>query len=248
MVIAERYDTGRPQLHGLALNAFSKEIGLKHKWNRVLDIACGTGHSSVPLLGLSNRVVGIDVSESMIQIAKRNQTDIDFIVSSAERLPSGLGTFNAIFIANGFHWINKQELLGSIKDSLSFNGWFVIYGLGAPRTMLGNPNYDNWYKNDYLKRYPKPITLGGSFSQFVSASGGVLSSYSSINIVHNMALSCLELQAMITSQSNIHQALDNGLASIEEIDSYFESVLPTFFSNENEVFPFNIKIEYSLRQ
>jgi hypothetical protein len=41
---------------------------------------------------------------------------------------------------------------------------------------------------------------------------------------------------------------DNGLDTIEGIDSYFGTVLPTFFGSEKEMFPFNIQIEYSKRQ
>ena len=246
-IIAERYDIGRPRLHELALRAFIEAIEQKAKWSNVLDIACGTGHSTVPLLDLSNYVMGIDISPSMIEIAKRNHSNIEFIVSSAESLPRDMKQFDAIFIANGFHWINKQELLSVIKALLKENGWFVIYGLGSPKVMLGNNNYESWYKNEYWKRYPNPTNAGGSFEHFVSTSNGLLGKHSLINIEQNIEMTCTELRAMITTQSNIHQAIENKISTIQEIDSYLDSVLPKFFTNEKESFPFNIQIQYSKR-
>ncbi len=48
----------------------------------VLDAGCGTGYLSGKLFEKGARVTGVDLSEKMIEIAKRNNPQIDFYVDS----------------------------------------------------------------------------------------------------------------------------------------------------------------------
>ncbi|MBV7330826.1 class I SAM-dependent methyltransferase [Chloroflexi bacterium TSY] len=137
--IATRYDNGRPQLHGAIITLFVKEIGQSEPFSVVLDVACGTGHSSEPLMQISKRVIGIDVSRAMIEIARRNLPNVEFKIGRAESLPSDIGPIDAAFVGNGFHWLNKQKFLLSLSHLLSPSGWLAVYGLGSPNNMIGNP-------------------------------------------------------------------------------------------------------------
>lgn len=51
--------------------------------NSVLDIACGTGNTSIPLAQLGWRVTGVDLSQQMLQHARKkaseNQADVIFL-------------------------------------------------------------------------------------------------------------------------------------------------------------------------
>src|SRR5680860_143622 len=58
---------------------------------KVIDIACGTGAQVFEIAAKAGTVVGVDLSESMINYAnkqakKRNITNVDFIVSDATNL------------------------------------------------------------------------------------------------------------------------------------------------------------------
>jgi len=67
-----------------------------HVGEKVLDLACGTGFFSgifAQTVGSKN-VVGVDIGKQLITIAKKNNPEIDFQVSSAQDL--------SIFPANNF--------------------------------------------------------------------------------------------------------------------------------------------------
>jgi ubiquinone/menaquinone biosynthesis C-methylase UbiE len=52
----------------------------------VLDAGCGTGYLTAKLRDRGARVIGVDVSESMVAIARKEHPDIDFRVDSCTEL------------------------------------------------------------------------------------------------------------------------------------------------------------------
>ena len=78
-----------------AIERQATEIGLCGR--RALDIACGTGKSTIPLLVRGYSVVGCDISQGMVREAQRklpDQADA-FFVADMRRLPA-LGEFDLV--------------------------------------------------------------------------------------------------------------------------------------------------------
>lgn len=46
---------------------------------RILDLACGTGNSAAPLLMRGYEVTGVDASEAMLEVARRNHPQADWL-------------------------------------------------------------------------------------------------------------------------------------------------------------------------
>jgi ubiquinone/menaquinone biosynthesis C-methylase UbiE len=66
---------------------------------RVLDVACGTGvltRHLVGLVGPDGTVVGLDVNERMLAVAKRKAPAIEWRQGRAEELPFDAGSFDAV--------------------------------------------------------------------------------------------------------------------------------------------------------
>jgi ubiquinone/menaquinone biosynthesis C-methylase UbiE len=93
--------------------------------NRILDIGTGSGLLAIELLKTLNSealITGIDISEDMLSIARRNAAEaglgskIDFKVSSAAAMPFSNGSFD-IVISNAslHHWIDPQAVFREIK-------------------------------------------------------------------------------------------------------------------------------------
>ncbi|QLE39683.1 class I SAM-dependent methyltransferase [Nostoc sp. C052] len=85
----------------------------------VLDIACGTGEFERLLLAeySSQQIVGIDISEEMLAIAKLKCSaypQVSFQMASASRLPFDSNIFDVIVSANSFHYFD--EPLAALKE------------------------------------------------------------------------------------------------------------------------------------
>ncbi len=68
---------------------------------RILDVAAGTGTSSAALARSGATVVGVDISEGMIELARQRHPTIEFQVADAERLPFGDDEFDAVTVSFG---------------------------------------------------------------------------------------------------------------------------------------------------
>jgi ubiquinone/menaquinone biosynthesis C-methylase UbiE len=71
--------------------------------NRVLDVGCGTGivaRSAAPRVGASGRVVGIDLNEGMLRVARRTAADlvppVEWRQGDAISLPFPDGSFDVV--------------------------------------------------------------------------------------------------------------------------------------------------------
>ncbi len=78
---AERYNKYRPMYHAIPFQMVRDFLG--HDFNAALDVACGTGHSTLALAKFSKSTVGCDVSESMLAEAPQ-APDIEFVQAKAE--------------------------------------------------------------------------------------------------------------------------------------------------------------------
>ena len=245
-ILAERYDEKRPKQHRVIIQTFVNEISQETKFAHVLDVACGTGHSSHPLLEISDKVTGVDISEEMVNIAKRNIPEIDFRVSPAERLFCENNSIDAAFVGMAFHWFDKDAFLSELSRILKPGGWLVIYGLGSPKDMSLTPTYRKWYTENYWQEFPNPPRSGGSFSEMIELHKEQFSYEGELNIRFDYHMNQDELRELLTTQSNIQQAVENG-QSLESIDSYLNKELNQFFETERKTINFKGNGQYAKR-
>ncbi|HUP73300.1 MAG TPA: methyltransferase domain-containing protein [Acidimicrobiales bacterium] len=66
---------------------------------RVLDVACGTGivaRSAADLVAPGGAVVGVDLNEAMLTVARRVRPDIEYRQGNAAALPFAVGSFDTV--------------------------------------------------------------------------------------------------------------------------------------------------------
>lgn len=101
------------------------------KNKRILDVACGTGKSTEPLLRNEIEVVGCDHDPLMIEEAKKQAVlknlPITYVVAEAEKLPFIDSSFDVVTVGTAFHWFVNEKSIAEIKRVLKSNGLFFIY-------------------------------------------------------------------------------------------------------------------------
>ena len=123
--LAAHYRAGRIGYSSDLYNALLG-YGLKPKM-RVVDVGCGTGLASLPLVENEYSVVGVDPSEPMLAIARQEAPQADFVVGSAEKLPINDGVADAIISAQVFHQVDREAALREVKRVLRPGGIVAIW-------------------------------------------------------------------------------------------------------------------------
>jgi ubiquinone/menaquinone biosynthesis C-methylase UbiE len=123
--LAEHYDAGRI---GYANEIYNHLVafGLTPK-HRILDVGCGTGLASRPLLDNTFTVVGVDPSERMLAHAKRRYPDAQWVVGTAEKLPFENASFDAVISAQIIQRVDRGAAIAEMIRVLKPNGLVAIW-------------------------------------------------------------------------------------------------------------------------
>ena len=81
--------------------------------DRVLDVACGTGVLAISIaafIGSNDSVVGIDINDGMLSIAKSKAPEIEWRNAPAESLPFEEASFNCALSQFGLMYFSNQEM------------------------------------------------------------------------------------------------------------------------------------------
>jgi len=195
--------------------------GMHHRWREraadlarlqpggsALDVACGTGDLAVELerrVGENGRVVGLDFSEKMLELARNKAPGIRFEAGNALELPYGDGEFDAVTV--GFGARNFSDLGKGLREmarvarpggrvvvleittpqrpplSWFFRAWFdrIVPLLG--RLVGDSAAYS--YLPSSVKRFPEPRELAAELAasglhdvRWVLTAGGIIAIHS----------------------------------------------------------------------
>ena len=110
--VAERYDLTNDVLSlgqtRLWRRAVARAVGARHG-DRVLDLAAGTGSSSLPFAAAGAHVVAADFSLGMLQVGRRQHPELGLVAGDALRLPFPDGTFDAVTISFGLRNVSDVD-------------------------------------------------------------------------------------------------------------------------------------------
>jgi len=115
------------------LTAFAGQIPLLVELARIsstdsiLELGCGPGDVSNQLAKFADRVVGIDFSDNMIQIAKSRFVDIEFQTADAEQQPFPDNSFDVV-VSNytAHHFARPLQVFEEARRVLKPNGRVVV--------------------------------------------------------------------------------------------------------------------------
>ena len=112
---------------------------------RVLDLAAGTGTSSVPLADSGIEVVPCDFSYGMLEVGKRRRPDLAFVAGDATRLPFASASFDAVTISFGLR--NVADTVGALREMLRVTrpgGRLVVCEFSHATNAAVRTVYDNY--------------------------------------------------------------------------------------------------------
>lgn len=125
---ARFYARGRLPYPPEVVDALRKELALDGS-GRLLDVGCGPGSLTHLLAPLFAEAVGVDASAAMVQEAIAHAAPNErFVHLRAEDLPTGLGVFRVVTLAQSFHWMDQAGVAPILFRMLERGGSLVHVG------------------------------------------------------------------------------------------------------------------------
>ncbi len=124
---------------------------------KILDIACGTGDSSIALYKQGFAVTGVDIAEKMLEAAinknkklkKSSPTPLpEYIPANAEVLPFPDNSFDGVSISFGIRNFNKrQQCMNEIYRVIKPGGILAILEFAKPENVIIRFVYNLYFNN-----------------------------------------------------------------------------------------------------
>ena len=97
----------------------------------ILDLGCGTGKSTEPLVKKNIKIVGYDHDSKMLSKARKNANErhlpITYQEGKSEDLPFKKNSFDIVTTGNAFHWFANEQTIRNIERVLKPEGLLFIH-------------------------------------------------------------------------------------------------------------------------
>ena len=95
----------------------------------ILDVGCGTGELE---RNLANRLemIGVDLTASMLHVAKHKYRDCEFLRASCNKLPFRDSAFTMVLVVNVLHHLemsDRQALFSEVSKKLAPGGHVIVF-------------------------------------------------------------------------------------------------------------------------
>ena len=131
---AAKYATFRPTYPATVYKVIDEFCSRKgNLFKTALDVACGSGQSTIPLAQKFQTVIGTDISSAQIsKAANGSASNITFKVGSAEDLSFlESNSIDLVTCAQGLHWLDFQAFFKEVDRVLRpESGVVAAYGYG----------------------------------------------------------------------------------------------------------------------
>ncbi len=228
---ARRYHIGRPHHHHLSIQKIKSFLQIENPLDKGLDVACGTGLSSIALKTIVKEVHGLDNAEEMLHYARKHE-DIQWYHAAALPLHFEDASFDIITIASGIHWLDIPAFLKEAKRVLRPNGHLVLYDNFFRGKCKQRPEFGAFIPK-YISEFPSPPR-----NNRFRWDNEHLAPHNTELVFHEVypnfiSLTAKGLIAYLTTQSNISHAVRQG-RSYEDIEKWISSELDAYFHSEDE--------------
>lgn len=123
---AEGYAKARPPLHARIVERIASRAAT------VLDVGCGAGLSTAPLLKISSRVIGVDPFPEMLKWGARIAPGAHFATARAESLPFRDAAFDLIAAAGSLNYTEPAQSFPELRRVLQPGGTLAVYDFTLP--------------------------------------------------------------------------------------------------------------------
>jgi ubiquinone/menaquinone biosynthesis C-methylase UbiE len=108
---------------------------------RVLDVACGTGNTTIPAARVAGRVTGLDFSPALLEVARRRgadaQVEVEWVEGDAQQLPFEDDRFDRVLSTFGHMFAPDHERTAAEMRRVCRPGGRIAVACWTPEGKLG---------------------------------------------------------------------------------------------------------------
>lgn len=208
---AEAYERGRPGYPPEAVKWLSRELRLE-PGRTVLDVAAGTGKLTRELAPSGATVLAVEPVPGMRAVLERVVPEARALPGTAEALPVGDGSIDALTVAQAFHWFDGRAAVAEFHRVLRPAGRF---GLIWNRRLVDEPIHRAVREIIAPYHRDSPSHHRGEWRRPV-AEGGLFAAVSEIEVPFGQVLDAGEFVDRFSSISYIAALPDDDRESVLE--------------------------------
>ncbi len=152
--ISQGYAADRPYTHPEVIRRIKSYLKLSQKLNIALDVGCGAGMSTLALLAICHKVIGVDSSANMVRSAIR-QEGLEYLNCPAEEL-SFNQEFDLITLSGSINWIDRSKFFPRAAEIMANGSYLVVSDNNILGIMEEDERFETWYVEAFSRRYPRP--------------------------------------------------------------------------------------------
>jgi ubiquinone/menaquinone biosynthesis C-methylase UbiE len=122
--VADVYERGRPGYPEELLDELAGAIGLE-PGRDVLDLAAGTGKLTRQLAGFGVRLVAVEPLAEMRTRCAVVVPGVPVVAATAEQLPFDAAEIDVVFVAQAYHWFDRERATAEVARVLRPGGHLV---------------------------------------------------------------------------------------------------------------------------
>ena len=239
---AQIYDQGRPELPDIAIEILKKYIE-NEKIDTIVDIGCGTGLSTNVCENYENKVIGVEPSVDMLNIARLKENNkVKFVQGWGDKTGLESEFADIVICSQAFHWMEPKSTINEVYRILKKGGIFAVIDADYPPVIGKELEKLVW------EWHEKTAKLENRKSNWISGKSEHLNNIRATNLfeyTREICFSSIEkydkerYKKFMLSQSSMQQAIKNNYDLImeelnlldEQLDRLFrDNVLDAIYS------------------
>jgi SAM-dependent methyltransferase len=222
--VAARYAKVRPFFHAEVAERLREFAGVE-RFQRVLDVGCGSGQSSIALAAIAGQVTAIDSSPSMLEQAPW-RANISYRLGLAEELNFGAGEFDLVSAGSALHWFDQDRFFTQCRKVLTPAGVLAVYNDHFTAHMQNVSACKRWMRTRFAKRFPQPWRGMRDLNETKAVACG-FEIAQRVSFSHLVPFLRGELIAYLLTRSNTLAAIASGRETEQSIVHWLERELGT---------------------